>query len=104
MTRTSKGKADARRGFAENKGVTGRRALCGGLQGGRFDSLAVLLPPAQSRLAGLGDAEAVEQPQGVVIEEAAEVLAADVEGGHRRQEDRAGVDQAPHVLDVDEAV
>src|SRR6185295_3859476 len=62
------------------------------------------LPPAQTRLAGRGDAEAVQQTQGVVIEEAAEVLATDVEGGHRRQEDRAGVDQAPHVLDVDEAV
>ena len=44
------------------------------------------LSPAQPFLSRLGDAEAVEDAQGIVVEEAAEILAADVEGGHRRQD------------------
>src|SRR6202035_954610 len=59
-------------------------------------------PPPQARRAGLGDAEVVEHAERVVIEEAAQVLTADVEGGHRRQQGVAGVEQPAHVLDVDE--
>src|SRR5580693_10267055 len=65
---------------------------------------SALPAPAQAALLGASrrwEAEAVEQPQRVVVEEAAEILAADVEGRHRRQQGGAGQDQAPHVLDVD---
>src|SRR5205809_7655849 len=73
---------------------------------GRFPSRRVgsSRSPAQPGISGFGNPEAIQQAQGIVIEEAPEVLAADVEGGDRRQDHRAGEDQPPHVLDVDEAV
>src|SRR6185369_84070 len=61
-------------------------------------------PPPQPRLARLADAAMVEDAQGVVVEEAAEVFAADVEGRDRGEQNGAGVEEAAHVLDVDQAV
>src|SRR4051812_31033004 len=81
---------------AANKGVMRPRekrtplTVSANEDGGRSRPQA-LSAPAQPRLPRLGDAEAVEDPEGVVIEEAAEILAADIKGRDRRQDHRSGV-------------